>query len=379
MVIKEKILKQELNSLEKSEVFKSSSLYFELLKYLVDSTLKGEVPKEVTIAHEFFKKNVDTDKDINIRPYISNLRKKLKLYYEEEGRKNRYQIVVNKGHYTVGLEENSNKTFSIPTKVVLTVLVALVLVVVAILSIKKGAENKLWSDFYNNEKETLFVLGDHYFFHSRIETGDWVTCRNISVNSDKELDEFLEGKEHEHTKKSSMEYLNPQTAYGLFHILPQFARKNVPINLKMASDLQVDMLKNRNFVFIGSYKTLAVLKSVVKKLGVEFLGSSLSFKVNDTVKEFQFRRNYPSVDHISLIRFRSNSGVEVLFILSNNDFGNIGMAKAISTPEKLVEIENNLSYDNFRALFEVTGVDKTDFNYKMVSEQELNDELQAWP
>jgi hypothetical protein len=70
----------------RSYTFSKSPVNRELLKYLVQVSLRGEKPKEYQIAAEVFGRKIGEEKEVNVRVYMLNLRKKLQEYYRNEGK-----------------------------------------------------------------------------------------------------------------------------------------------------------------------------------------------------------------------------------------------------------------------------------------------------
>ena len=107
-----------LEKILKSQEFSGSAKYQKLLRYLVESTLAGNVPKEVTIAYEVFgiDVNSETVADSNIRVYIHNIRKKLDSYYINEGQHDTLKIIIPKGRYKVEFIKVKEKKKSITRK-----------------------------------------------------------------------------------------------------------------------------------------------------------------------------------------------------------------------------------------------------------------------
>ena len=76
-----------LTRIERSNSIGSSSTYIRLLRFLVDCTLSETIPKEQAIAEHLFGKNSINSDTSKIRVYVYHLRKKLKLYFENEGKR----------------------------------------------------------------------------------------------------------------------------------------------------------------------------------------------------------------------------------------------------------------------------------------------------
>ena len=96
---KSKILTKLIGSRE----FADSRVLKDLLVYLVEASQRDEIPKEITIATECFKREADFDpsNDAYVRSNVYKLRRKLEDYYEEEGKKDKIRIHIPKGHYHV--------------------------------------------------------------------------------------------------------------------------------------------------------------------------------------------------------------------------------------------------------------------------------------
>jgi hypothetical protein len=97
MADKEEI-KLILQSILESNTFKDSPIYKNLLSYLVESNLTDNIPKEVTIAIEIFGKDTsfNSNKDSTVRYHIHMLRKKLDNYYKNEGKADKFRIIIPK-------------------------------------------------------------------------------------------------------------------------------------------------------------------------------------------------------------------------------------------------------------------------------------------
>lgn len=102
MTIDNNLINKYLEKILISRHFNKSKISCDLLSYLVNASLTGKNPKEFTIGIELFgKKYNDSKQDSNIRVYIHNVRKKLKDYYVEDGKKDPVIFEIEKGKYRV--------------------------------------------------------------------------------------------------------------------------------------------------------------------------------------------------------------------------------------------------------------------------------------
>ena len=119
-----------------SDSFGTSETYVNLLKYLIECTRSGNIPKEATIGNQVFGSNTAEDFDnAKVRVYIFNLRKKLKKYYDNEGIIEELEISIPKGSYKVEISKrhapykrdktNRLRTIAISSLVVLIISIIL--------------------------------------------------------------------------------------------------------------------------------------------------------------------------------------------------------------------------------------------------------------
>ena len=171
------ILKKVLDSLE----FSHSTRNQELLKYLLKALESKRVLTELEIATEFFGKDPDfnTLEDATVRVNISKLRKRLKNYYLDEGKGEKIQIHIPKGHYDIRfLKKNENYIYMLKNnikKLVIPFLTLLLLFIAIYFGIQNHHLNKkievmpkdnlIWNEFLEDTRPTLVVLGDYFFMY----------------------------------------------------------------------------------------------------------------------------------------------------------------------------------------------------------------------
>ena len=167
-------IRQYLQKVLQSSEFQNASKYQKLLEYLVNSTLEGNVPKEITIAMELFgaEMNDDTLGESNIRVYVHNIRKKLDSYYINEGRNDKIQFRIPKGRYKVefvnrkDIGRPASRRAILITGIILSVLLAANLFRL-VLSRGEGtgkSENSqwIWGDLLSRDAPLPVNVGDYY-------------------------------------------------------------------------------------------------------------------------------------------------------------------------------------------------------------------------
>lgn len=393
MSVDQKHIDHQLERIAKSHVFSKSPVNRELLKYLVNSSVKGEKPKEFQIASDVFGKKYDRDKEVNVRVYIHNLRKKLKEYYQREGKEDELVFELPKGQYQILFRYSSVKSikkkihrFS-PYFFVASLLVLLIAILIVSNRFKK-VNIRFWNDFLDNDYPTSLVLGDHYFFRGNLISGKNGSMRDNMINSDLDFDNYL--KLHPeligHMEKSNTTYINNQAPLGLFYLMQLFGGERFDIDMDYSSRIKIDDFRSRNLLFIGSFKTLQALKSTVEKLGLIYHvePSELEYHTTDSTLIFDnHTTDYLSYEYATVTHFELPDGRHVIFFLCDLDIGNMALVKYFTDPVKMKSFSKKLDQlgtKNFKAVFEVKGQNRTDFDIRQVRLDALQESIsEIWP
>ncbi len=386
------------NALQKvltSQCFSKSVVLNELFRHLVEKSVKGEELREVEIAYEVFGKKQSKDKEVNIRIYVFNLRKKLKEYYEKEGQNDEIVFSIPKGGYEVDIKTNRNLIWkSRISKFSPYVLVISLVFFVLSFFFFRGEKSPeatrcfLWNKIYNSDYPLLIVLGDHYFVMARNTLGQMGTTRYMQINSDADFEELLSElpADQDDFQKTDQTYINKQAPFAMYKILSFLGGDKIDIDMRYSSDLEWEHLEHNNTLFIGSYKTQSILKNIFEKTGINFniKDSEVKYLHNDSTISFQ--RNMEEFlikEFASLIHFSTSDGRIIMALMCNSDLGNIALVKYISQPEnlaKLKEYTRNFPSMNFRAIFEVSGRKQTDFQIQLKYIDPINiDTDDFWP
>ncbi|MDP2886179.1 MAG: helix-turn-helix domain-containing protein [Ignavibacteria bacterium] len=350
----------------KSPDFQDSKRYRELLQFLVDKSSAGASVKETEIAGEVFGKDsgFDPATDPLVRSYVSNLRKKLDHYYLTTEDYYNFKLEIPKGHYIVkylpAITQKTPKGLGEQlVRYYLAVIITLVLVVIILayrefryrpspVSPQLSVEaSPLWNEFIQpNSRPTLVVLGDFFFMRER---GDMeVYYRRGRINN---LDEYLEyirtnpgfGQRY---MRNSFTFLRPSAPWGLMHILPILQHSTKGVSLKLASQFTSDDFKANNVIFVGSFKTLYVLKNFLHifKLDYSTVPPS-SFRIQDGIGDSPhvFRPERLSAGNLEkdygvVAKGQGPDGSAIMMLLGFSESGVIQAAQAASDPRLLSRI-----------------------------------------
>ena len=369
-----------LKKVLQSNTFSKSVINKELLKYLVNQSRKGEVPKEYQIAEEMFGNKNGSNEDKNVRVYVLNLRKKLAEYYKTEGNSDAVKFGLPKGGYEITFKFNKIALFKdrLYKNSLVILSVSFVFIILSVLvffnkNSHKVAKSFIWKDIVKSGYPSLIVLGDHYFFRERNIFGDFSAARVTDINSDEDLDlRISENPELANDiLKTEQTYINKQAPFGLYKIMSFLGGGQTEIELQYSSNLQWEHVDQRNVIFIGSYKTQNILRDIHHKLGIDYKIdiATLYYQAGDSIFEFglNITGNFVT-EYASFSRFITEDGRNILSFMCNSDVGNIAVLKYMSDPDNLQQLEQlskELESPNFKIVFEVRGQGNTDFQISL--------------
>ena len=394
--------KTYLNKILLSEEFAKSSQYQKLLKYLVESSLDGKTPKEVTIAYDVFCTEVNHDKetDTKVRVYIHNLRKKLDSYYMHEGKDDELQIEIPKGNYRVRFIDKTKTIRRLSrTTILYTSIAALftsILINIYLLQVNTSKmsvntqipeNNPVWKEYFESELPILIVFGD-YFLYTDTQIPERLRyVRDFQMNSADDLEQFLSENDSFLTHISPTEHtflgkLAPWSLYDLQSVLMPYDRQ---IELKLSTQLQWGDLNKYNILFVGTFKTLGILKELIKKLHVTYqidpnylfyhpenADTSYSYHATSSIAGKPYETDYAVIAKIS----GANDNIITLFT-STRDIGCLAAVDFLTKPQFLLPfISENLKSGSgvkyFEAIFEVQGYERHVTNTELLHFNVLN-------
>jgi hypothetical protein len=389
-----KHIAQFLEKIAESNIFSKSPVNRELLKYLTDSSVKGEKPKEFQIASDVFGKKYDADKEVNVRVYIHNLRKKLKEYYQREGKDDELVFELPKGQYSIHFKHSAIKSYKkkiyrfSPVLLAVSTLLLVGSLLLHVLVPANKVDIQFWNNFLTSGFPTRLVLGDHYFYRGIVASGETATIRDSRINTDQDFDNFLRENPELIGKmdKTALTYINNQAPLGLFYLMQLFGGKHFEIDMDYSSRIKIDDFRDRSLLFIGSFKTLQQLRNTVEKLGLVYNieETLLEYKTAGSTFTFDNRTtSYLSYEHATVSHFELPDGRRVLFFLCDLDIGNMALLKYFTDQDKMKSFTQKLQElgsSNFKAVFEVKGQNRTDFDISLLRLDLLPENIaEIWP
>jgi len=299
--------KQVLEKILKSESFRDRDLYRNLLTYLVESSDKGSVPKEVTIAHEVFNKGKDFNaaEDTTVRVHVHNLRKLIEKYYQTEGKSDSIQLIIPKGHYRVEYKQlNSGRFIRIAQKANRTILILSLLLLCSLMYIlidtfiipdasagftKIKKNDLIWGDFFGNGYPSTIVIGDFLVFHEYNNQLDRPRrIQDYEINTEDELEEYIKANPDKNIENWFLGELPHNSIFNIAHLSSVFFSFNQGPEIAFTSEIDINFIKNRNIIYIGEFKNLRALSDLTAGLPVKYetlpwWHGMISFERNDSL------------------------------------------------------------------------------------------------
>ncbi|MGQ8338021.1 helix-turn-helix domain-containing protein [Sunxiuqinia sp. A32] len=379
------LIYNQLENIKKSTHFNKSKISCDLLDYLVQTTLEGNNPKEYTIGIELFGKKYADDykQDSKIRVYIHNLRKKLNDYYESDGIKDSLIFEVEKGKYNVKFHSRKQlkPKLGFNYKIAFSLLCLICIFLGTIIYVDRKTPDTpwqklpVWQDFANSDKKTLLVFGDYFVFSGMLPTGRMGIFRDYTINSEVEYEHLLDKQPDlvQIISKTQLTYLSKMSVFCQNDIQRVFSQIGKNIEVKLASDMQPEDLKSYNIIYIGNYKNMGMFENVVNELEFNFgirSGDRQYIKSKDP-KATVYSANNTDLkqnDYSLVISLDGYSDNYYLFFLSTQDIGNISTVGQFTNPDYLKQFQEShpKASNNFKALFKVEGIDKTDLGSELI-------------
>jgi len=375
--------KRLLNKILESAEFRNSSTYKKLLLYLMECHDKGEVPHETSIAMDLF----DRDSSFNpaeetiVRVYIHELRKKLKIYYQTEGKKEKTQITIPKGGYELKLDHSEQIHSQTKKRVLLSAII--ISVILNLFFIQKYifikddpceeiCQSSLWSDFLNNDKPILIVFGDVYFFKEKDSNLNRERIvRDEHINSLKDLEDYKSIHPDPSIEISSFDrhtYLVEYSAYSLTNLIPLLDHTNKSYSIQLCSKLSVYDLNSYNIIFVGFLKTLGLLNVYFDKSVYEITSNySFTYHAEDSDSMFSYSSASPTSYHADygfIIKFLGPNDNKIILFTGTRLPGVMGVVNMATTIESLNNMESYFRQtygsipENFEVLYEVFGLNR---------------------
>ncbi len=372
-----------------------------LLKYIVDASLKGETPDQTSIAIQALgrDKSFDPNEDSIVRVRIHNLRKLLETYYLSEGSHDKVRVEIPPGSYVVKFvsQKPSRQIFRMWYYGVSIFLIS----ILALLNIyqwqldssdpgiasllHKVNSTPMWNDFLISDLPTLFVLGDNYFFqeipHDTMEP--YRTIRYNHINSTDDLSAFMRYQDQAlwHIKPNDITLYENEILLAVHELYPLFYYYHKEFEIISSSNLKPEDLQKYNIVYLGTTKNLRSIASLLINLNIQFQVSNFSHRFiiknvgSDSIQTFysigndEFGRR---MDYVILDKLPGPNSNFIFIITSTDLTGVYEMIKLTVDPSKNSHFEESVEAQAhnmptyFESLWQVSSLQRSGFKTKLL-------------
>ncbi|WP_139956933.1 hypothetical protein [Flavicella sediminum] len=386
---KRKEIYEALNRIQGHELFKRSSTYSSLLTYLVEKALVGEDLKEYTIGTDLFGENYENDKNYGtVRSKMYKLREKLSKYYENDGKKELLIFDIKKGQYNLTFlsadtyfesKPRKGENLIIPIKH-LKIALALLLIAVFSFFIVRTLITKptfIWEAYFEKKAENLLIISDQFIVYEKMKDGKMYGVSYPEINNYKDLIQYTQEHPNKDLKITDYTLMSKMAPYTVKTLSKWFDFNDNDFHLQLESKLKYEDLQKYNTIFIGQYKTMNLSKSLFLKDSKVFSTFKDGFKYKtDSIEKLyntKFGTNL-NVEYAMVSYNTSESGHSALYFVSNNDIGVLATVRKFTSKIWLSEFQKQLqgTTKHFNALFEVRGIERNDFNCKLMELEVLN-------
>jgi hypothetical protein len=408
-------LRTHADRIRASGVLGRSPLMQRLFDFLLECSAQDRAPKEIEVAVDAFGKGAEFDvsQDAMVRVYIHKLRRKLEEFYAGPGSGDSVRLSIPKGEYRFVIEsaatpEAHRETVeqSAPPPAprprwllpALGAALAINAVVIAIVLFRLSPpsdefetvrESAIWSPLLKDERPVFVVVGDYYIFGETDESMEVRRLvREFDINSRQDLENHMKVNPELTDKYLDLElaYLPTAAAFALRDVMPVLAPANRRVRLVTMSQLNPNVIKSADVVYVGYLSGLGMLGDVVFSGSRLAVGDSFDELVDrDTNQRYisqaasapiRGERNFHDYGYFAT--FAGPSGNRIIVIAGTRDVAAMHMAETLTNPSALQTLMTKAgNAPGFEALYEVYGMDKLNLDGKLLLTSPL-DSTRIW-
>lgn len=360
-----------------SNTFSSTSTSTSLLQYLYDATLKGGILKEEVIDAELYGKVYSTDKvNTRVRVNVFNLRKKLELYYKNEGKDDKWQLVIEKGQYQVSFINAAPSLFNFKAykwSLILPYLTAIVSLALLICTNIPTPIPSIWRSITSKDKVVNLYVGDVFGMAGITSTGlkGWMRCFEINsypdynnlLNRKPELKKILEPSEY--TYASSMAVIATQRLQHFFQ------ERDRSFNIRFVTKSSTSEILESDAIYIGNTGNQNRFINFFNEANpyCKLSANTLEIKNYPTIRDITYTLNTSEEDEDYAIvsKYPAPNGSDHFVFFSRHDFGVTASVEYFTDVDRIKNFVNNYlnGHEYFTAIFKVTGHDRINTNLEI--------------
>ncbi|MBI9058511.1 MAG: hypothetical protein JEZ01_12175 [Labilibaculum sp.] len=379
----EKFIEEALNRICSHKLFVNSPTNSSLLKYLVEKAIAKEEINEITIGSELYGIDYSENKsNSTVRSYMYKLRSKLADYYKDAGANESLLFEISKGQcnlsflspteYHKSRGEKGN-TVTIPIKYLKILSGALLLVILSFILVKTIVDkpNFVWASYFESNSDNLLVVSDQFVVGETFPDGKERAVLYHEINNNNDFIKYSQQHPEKSVQLTDYTLMSKMAPYTVNVLSEWFAVNYSSFDLKLESKLSYDDARNHNILFVGQYKTMNLSKSLFLKDSKVFATFNDGFKYNNgsVAKVYNTRFGENQKVEYAMVSFNPlSNGKNALYFVSNNDIGVMATVRKFTDEKWLKEFAKQLPDESihFNALFEVSGLQRTDVSCELV-------------
>lgn len=377
MKITDKEKQLSIQRICKSKTFKNAPTSISLLQYLHRATQEGIALKEMVIDIDFFGKKELSDKsNPRVRVNVYNLRKKLKQYYEEEGKQDKWQVSIEKGQYQVSFtkRESSFKHFQqhflIQALPYIALLIALCFILFTNIAPRPQA---LWKDLLSSKQHTNLYIGDAFGLVGTTITGRRGFTRDYSINSFSDFYEMINTREDlkDTLSPSTFTYATSMAVISTQRFQEFFQKHKRSFAIRFATRTSASEIKEGNAIYIGSLRNKSPFIAFFNDANpyFDFHNRRLFFTGHPELEDCTYDIfSFDELNEYALVsKYRATDNTEHLVFFSEHDIGVSATVDYFTNNDSIKSFtKKHLKHHKyFTALFKVKGQDRTDTNIQL--------------
>lgn len=217
----------------------------------------------------------------------------------------------------------------------------------------------------------MVVVSDHFIVSKTDSLGKPQDLIKSGINNTTDLKSFLSKNQNTKLEPTDYTLLSKMAPFGVKTLSEWFLDNNSNFYLKLESTLSFNDYKNNDIVFIGQFKSMNISRSLFLKSSKVFSTYQDGFKYtnNNTNKVYNTQHNNLGKVEYAMVSFSSyGNEKQALYFVSNNDIGVMATLNLFTNTEWLKQFEQQLpnKHSYFNALFEVSGLQRTDVSCRLV-------------
>lgn len=365
-----------------SKTFSKASTSSALLNYLFEASQKGIDLKEASIELDFFGK-LSKGNNPRVRVNIYNLRKKLDQYYTNEGKREKWQVHIDKGQYQLSFHHKSSSTplyKRIKPQTIVPYAIALIILIFYTLSITPPKKPAIWPPFLSNTKPCNVFIGDVFGVMGPTATGANGWNRDYSINSLEQLYDFCDENPElkDQLKPANYTYTTGMAVYSVQNIQKLFLPYKKDFNIRFTTQSSIADVKSGNSIYVGPIKNNNKFLDFFNDNNPHFaIKNSRLYFSNHTAKKdtaFALDSEGTTEEYAIVSRIPGPDNSDLFIFFSDHGIGTRSTVEYFTNKDSISTFHNKYLQSNqyFTAVFLAKGKDRTNTSLKLIMVDTFN-------